>query len=1575
MLSLNFETKEDVDDILIELESGRIFVQAKTSIPLSDKPGTELEKVAHQFVRQWVTCSTGDGDPDGHRPLHPDRDRLLLAVGPGAPTTISADLAQGLSMLQQVHVAKLSMRRARAVDFFQKQVARAWEAIRGQQATENDIRSITNLVTISSYDFDGADRRTAEAVLGNALDDPVLASATFSTIAEYCRESMAKNSGFDLDGLRRTLVAKGIPLNAPIDYCADVAKLREYSERTRRQLSDYDSIRVDKKPIRVERRCTDAVVDAASAGSLLVVGEPGSGKSAVINAAATKLKSSGGDVIELSVDRLSAESFADLGLEHPLNDVLRNWPGDGPAYLLIDALDATRRGDDDAKFRTLIEDVLSFETRTWSVIASIRTFDLRQGVQFKRLFPGSPPVQRFSDPSFANVAHILVPAWTPEEFAELLRNAPALSEAINTGGQRMRELACVPFNTRLIAELIAGGATDFGEVRSQVQLLRLYWENRVGKYGTAAERCLQATVAQMVESRRLRARKLDVQCPDAALDALLEENVLFVGHDQFVAFRHHILFDYAASRVFLRADDANGTANVLESDRGAGFLLAPAVGFLLHELWHSVDDMGRQAFWRAVTRICGDTACDPVARSVAARTASELPSARGDALDLLEELSAQAEAKDRAVRALRHVTGALLVRLEDDQHVPLDAWCQLVDCASESELISDLVGPLRILLDTFCTRIESDQQLHWLGRAARRLLSYALELDARYNQRLSSSAIGFVAMTYRSDSDESRRILSRLFEPDHFLQHADQEVPSLARYLDPISAVDPDFVVDVYEKAYHCTIVDETNTPLSNSQILRLSSSRRQDYEGSWWSLQQFFPRFLTTHHRKAVRALIRAVSGYIEREHKTQKETIWKISRRADETLLRNDGSYSWGRNLSTGHRDSACALIKHFEDHANIAHIDVARAMIDEVIASNEYAVLWSRAFLIASRRAKEVGDMLWGIATQEPFFTCHDTRDAALSFIAARYPYEDQASRSAFELRVMGYQFLGFERPFEAREITLRKLFLSLGKGYIATQEALQFTTERSAKPVDPDEAVSSPTIPSTDMPEAWRVLEYAGVDVHDPELRVILENTQEVEQIVSSDFDKLEPADITSTLNGVNKLVEKIFRASRDVPPPLANYGYEVAGRAALTLSRLSETCYSSHHGIHRSVVDLVIRLANITVDGPNAHLGEDSVGSNTSGSLSAHNVAYAVIKLMRLADHAKQQLLPIMKMLLRKGNNATRQTIVANLVVLAQFDGPQMWRLAHDVARTETDSEVLRALVWFLDNVLRTQSKRVEELVLMLHYRGSDGARSAGYSAVAGSGIEEIITKLWIRYGRGGSRRAIEDWISDPYTFRDELGHAIHCAREPLVLGYNGAHHEHEDIRERAQQFYGWIATALIERLKQYILLVARSATTENDKERGTYYAELLDLLCSGMFFATGASGLNSDGPCPLEGSESKRSFLEDMFSVLEGIGTVGAPPTIHSLIALLDFLAPGDPVKAFELISNALLRAGREYGYQFEVAGVDRVVEIVGCYLADHRGLFENESRRRKLQELLDVFVDAGWPAATRLLYRLPEML
>ena len=117
----------------------------------------------------------------------------------------------------------------------------------------------------------------------------------------------------------------------------------------------------------------------------------------------------------------------------------------------------------------------------------------------------------------------------------------------------------VPFNTRLVADLVADGAgsQDFTAIDSQIALLNLHWERRVERHGAAAEVCLHAVVSEMVAHRALRAARLSIAAANPQiLDALIREGVLVVTDQQrSVQFRHHLLFDYMASRAFMDAEE------------------------------------------------------------------------------------------------------------------------------------------------------------------------------------------------------------------------------------------------------------------------------------------------------------------------------------------------------------------------------------------------------------------------------------------------------------------------------------------------------------------------------------------------------------------------------------------------------------------------------------------------------------------------------------------------------------------------------------------------------------------------------------------------------------------------------------------------------------------------------------------------------------------------------------------------------------------------------------------------------------------------------------------------------------
>jgi hypothetical protein len=701
--SIRFESDAPLDDIVVEIDQdGWLLVQAKTKLSLSSSLKSEFGRTALQIVRQWHAGLAGKRARGWDRPLDIGRDRLIIAVGPNTSQTITNDLAKALSSLRAHATAPLPAKQRAVLRTLSATLKAAWKAVAGKNASDADIAAILPLIAVMRFDMAGPDRTAAIAQMRLLTLQAASANGAFVATERQSQALMERRHGADAKAFRHSIVRAGVSLKAAPSYQGDVAQLKRHSTRIAAELDAFEITVVDGKSITVERAATGAVVRAAKEGSLLVIGEPGSGKSAVVSAAASALRKEKCEVIQFSVDRLpvdTADGLRDeLELTHRLPDLLENWPGTKPAYLFIDALDATRGGRGEAVFRSLLKEVMALPGDRWRIIASIRSFDLKLGEQFRDLFSGAPPDEGFKDSAFPAIRHINVPIWSDAEFNRLLSQAPTLATAIAQGGKKLRDLAGVPFNTRLLADLLSTGlsASAFGEVRSQVELLAMYWSRRVTPLGNAADLCLRAALDLMVTTHTLQADRLAVaRAAPTALDDLFKANVLVpVVGDRYVGFRHHILFDYAASRLFIDPLNIGAISARLLVQPGLALMLAPALAYALRDIWlNSAND--RVGFWTAVIELTGQSPSDPVARSVAARMASELPVEANDLVGLVAFLNS-ASHREEAAKAFSHVVGSVTVRVEDGLLSTFAPWCSLA--ADASTHIDVIAWPLRTLL-------------------------------------------------------------------------------------------------------------------------------------------------------------------------------------------------------------------------------------------------------------------------------------------------------------------------------------------------------------------------------------------------------------------------------------------------------------------------------------------------------------------------------------------------------------------------------------------------------------------------------------------------------------------------------------------------------------------------------------------------------------------------------------------------------------------------------------------------------------------------------------------------------------
>lgn len=755
IVELSLQSAAAVDDVnLITSDDGRIFIQAKRSVTLSRSAGSPLGSAIDQFVRQLKDGIVLDHKGTATRLLDQSRDRLVLATRGARAAKITNVLPRLLRRLRDrasietiSHVASSTEEREVA-EAIETHVRASWTTHFGATPSDADVGQVLRHLWVQTLDVEEGegDRRSAlDSLRANLLADPAQADLAFSSLVTRCGRLRAERSGADAGGVLVSLSRAGISLLALPDFRADVEALRSWTRMQLRSAYRFTRLLSGRPESTITRAAWAAFQAGAAADSLLIVGEPGAGKSGLTYRLAEETAARGGDIVFLPVDLLAVSSLAalraELGISHDLADVLRHWPGQQPGLLVVDALDAARDLQAQTIVRAALDDVLQVAER-WNVIASVRSYDLRYGTEWRAMFHGAPVAADHRDPEFGGIRHLAVQRLTDEEVEQTTAFLPALHQLFVDANADLRKLLRNIFNLHLLADLVQQGVVgaDLAVIRTQSELLDTYWSHRIRRNDgnhDGREQALRAIVQRMIDARTLKIFRADVigQIDSAALVDLEQHDILRAEeeargpNEDVLLFTHHVLFDYVVARLlFRRGGDPAAFVDLLRRDRTLAVMAAPSLTLALADLWNS--DVTRRPFWDLALAVAAEDDLPATAHLAAPMIAVEFAHDSADLAPLVSALALTSPRRAVAESVLRNVIGAINVRraagvsaIGPDSGPWMDLARALAELGTEG-----VVSSLRVLLAVGTENADglTPVQSGAAGEASRRLLDYAL---------------------------------------------------------------------------------------------------------------------------------------------------------------------------------------------------------------------------------------------------------------------------------------------------------------------------------------------------------------------------------------------------------------------------------------------------------------------------------------------------------------------------------------------------------------------------------------------------------------------------------------------------------------------------------------------------------------------------------------------------------------------------------------------------------------------------------------------------------------------------------
>lgn len=1011
--SIRLETGEGLDDIEVALsDGGVIHAQCKTSANLSKAEKAPLAKTVVQHTR-WVSRASG--------PLDSTKTGGLLVVRADASQRLN-ELEAGCRAFDHggdwvVTRQQRNKGQREALCVFADLAGPVWRAQRGNDPSSAELATIARLFHVARFQMDEGEQdwRDASRLLGRHVFGSELAGeAPLRDLRDVVRKLIGSGAPADRTGLLRALRRLGHQDVGAPGFEPDVARLRALTIAEFARLEKHGRLPLG-TGVSVTRVSDAPLAYAISSGSLLVTGVPGAGKTGALVHAANAIIAAGGCVVFLSVDRFPGVAIAtdlasELGLQRPLLDTLAAVPGSGPKVLFIDALDAARGGSSEAVFAALIESIRR-DLAEWTVVASIRTFDLRNGRRYREAFGGMPADRDFADPNLSGVRHFQIRALSEADLAVVSAASPQMAALLAGAPALLHELLTNVFNLSLAAQLLSDGGVTVPTLRTiatQSGLIDLYEDARLDNSGLV--QAVARAARTMMSRRRLSVRKVLIEHP--SIDAAIRTGVLVESGD-LVSFAHHVLFDHIAGRHLLEWDDPAALMRQLDGESSAALLLAPALRFAIERVWRN-DTSARPTTWQLLADIFAAEHVDPVLGHVALRVTVENIESETDIGNLLPRITATP-----TDRALTKLLGLLsrYVAMEIEGTITIASpraviWARLADAllATGERLLLD---PGRMLLQTLFDKadLSNADLLPIFGHAARTLLQSAWSAQPPLTQ-LGTIAIRFVGKSFASDPPASRLLLDQILREPRFSQYADEEAPWLAEQIGSIARSDPLFVVEIYRAMYSQRINDDSRTSMGgHSRILPLSSNRRQDYEHALWRLGTQMGSVLNASAEFGTRALIEALIGKYASEAHWMNPDPERITVGSHEIELRgNPLEYrSWvDADGPIGNREDDVLL--HYVTF--LRSCDLAAFGRSVAAASRDYATaaVWTRIFGVGGERVAETAPLLWPLLARPDFLFARGTAAAAGRFAILAWPSRTREERIEFERRVLALRNVG-------------------------------------------------------------------------------------------------------------------------------------------------------------------------------------------------------------------------------------------------------------------------------------------------------------------------------------------------------------------------------------------------------------------------------------------------------------------------------------------------------------------------------------------------------------------------------------
>ncbi|HSH39159.1 MAG TPA: hypothetical protein VK993_10265 [Chthoniobacterales bacterium] len=1474
------------------------------------------------------------------------------------------------------------------------------------------------MVHVEVFDFGTGIRhdREAEGSIRNLLAaDPKTSNRIWKQLKAHFAAANRRGLRSTTASLRQVLAAEGLSLKTTPSFADDVELLRRLTTTNLDRLKDHTLLRFVTAEIHIERADDlSALVGAAKRGHFLITGEPGCGKSGLVQPLASALIRGGIPVVLLLAEEVFGRDWkgsANLpGLKQALDDVLANWPDGSTGVLITDALDAVRDVETQKLLRRLLEDVQR-GTSGWNVVASVREFDLKHGRELREAFPGNG-VAGHCSADFAGVSHFHVTALAENEIDELIEGVADIQPFVLSARADVRAggIHRSPFFLRLAAELLSSGVSParLADWISPAVLLRRFWQVRVQDDAGASYRevALQTICRQMVALRSMTLSTQETALGPREKDALLElrsrgilqsptlKHGSRIGDDD-IRFTHHLLHDYAIARSLIPAASLRFAAFAAR-ERLLPIFYRQSFLFALEELWDGPDR--QQGFWNAALQMEGIADLHGITRLLAPVLAARRVDTAADLDPLLTAVQASTNDDSPAEKALRHLASGLQDADAQAIRAGASAWCSFA--AQLSRLLASrpaletsivhIIARLNTVRSTF-----NAPQLRELNSAARSLLAHHVGKDVSQGWRYAgATAIETLCHTFFVAPRETDESLLSLITPKRLAEFPHWDLFDFANQLNHLSNEADGVVLRLFEAAFS-TEPQPGEWEQFGGRIMGMRIQRSDNWNSVHHSLAAYYESRTGTNAGLMTDIACIAWNAAVRRHSSTRRlkrAAVATFRFRGAECDLVEDYGHIWGRSFE--HEESR--IVSRFEtlldEWAATGDFDRLRVALDHFAARNRTSLMWAVFLQAGAKHPTTLGRELDPVLDEPAFLTHPDYHYGAVDLFAALHNAGNATQRKRLEnliLNLPDTARLARGEPPDSVPALLQhhqdRLLGVLNESAIVLPEVQALRNQRlGLGPLPANRKPDGVNITSHTLSDE-ELIARRGIDLKEQTNAKLFALREALKPFTEDRNRKIDRNDIETHWPVISRC-ESALQRDRGAHPEMADelWGHLVGACEGIVRHASWPATDTRWKTIRRI---LLKASADPSPQASKTRPAEDDEWPTWAWPAPRLDAARGLLILVHRLGRADKPMTTALLKLSRDKSHPLRFNMGERLAALHDAAPKLMWQLIDRFIRFESRFSVLEAVLFSLDRLWGHPTEVKPRL--------SRIAERAMKSASDGNHIFETLAAIhlfhFLRTGDAESEVFIDRLIAECDSQR--ASHALQAQLHPcrkggwLTAGDGITTIEREEIvRQRTWGFVGKLLGASQRKLlhhRQQLQELHAAGRLETDEakpiiEARDRTAQLVDWIATQLYFASGglADKQNRDEDHLTE--PQKQRFWREAAGLFDALASEIHPHTAHELVQTLHHLLPCDPRGVFLKAAKAITSSS-SVGYQHESLAVGDVVKLIQRALADHREIFHTTNDGDSeclaaLLKVLDLFVEAGWSEARQLTHRLEEI-